>query len=307
MLGGGTMNSFAPIDPTLVDVFLPDGTHDGYPEHLAKLDTLDVLRDCCGDATRDFPKSLWIEPKDWEAKARENDAAHTWPINYVDRFTCQNPTDECTTHSLRTSFECARNRQIGLIYPEGPKKDFRYEESGKFGSVWVSCISIYAEANPHQSGGANVQQVLEIAVKRGFLPDKIQPHDYGFKHTLVGTCGEGNTNQSHGPWVPLGKFPEGWQQTAATLKPLEVIFPEEWEQAICLVMNGIAVSVGRKGHAIPYSLYNVKEQKMGYVDSYNVVRWDSLSTVKSCAADGSFAIATVTAPDDWSDPAGVKK
>jgi hypothetical protein len=36
------MNSFAPIDPKLIDVVLPE--HDGYPEHLAAQDTPDALR-----------------------------------------------------------------------------------------------------------------------------------------------------------------------------------------------------------------------------------------------------------------------
>lgn len=293
------MNSFAPVNPNLIDVVLPPS---GYPAELAAEDTRDALIDVCGDAARDFPKELWIEPKDWEEKARQNDADKTWPINYVDRFTNQNPTHECTCHSLRTNAEAARNRQRGIIYADGPKKEQRYEESGK-GSVWLSPLSIYAEANPARWGGANVRQVMEIAVKRGFLPDKIQPHDYGFKHTLTGTSGEGNMNQSGGEWVALKDFPAGWEKTAAWFKPLEVIFAESWEQAVCLVLNGRVNSVGRSGHAVPWSMWNAKEQVMAYVDSYNIVRYDSLSTVKS-AWDGSFSIATMTTPDDWSKPAG---
>lgn len=297
------MNSFAPVDPSLVDVVLPVDEQ-GYPEELAAEDReAGVLWDCCGAASRAFPKSLWIEAKDRADKARDNDKHHTWPVNYVDRFTNQQPTHECTCHSLRTNFESSRNKARGVIYQDGPKKDFRYEESAAFGSVWVSPLSVYAEANPRQWGGANVRQVMEIACRRGILPDKIQPRDYGFQHTLQGTTGQGNSNQSHGPWVAVRNFPVGWEETAQWFKPLEVIFPESWEQALCLVLNGITVSVGRNGHAVPWSFWNEQEQMMGYVDSYNVIRYDSLRTVKS-AWQGAFAIASVSVPDDWMKPAG---
>lgn len=289
-----------PIDPALIDVVLAPS---GYPDELAAEDTPDAIRDACGSASRDFPKSLWIEPKDWADKARDNDKHGTWPLNYVDRYTNQDPTHECTCHSLRANFEGARNRQRGVSYPDGPKKGFRYAESAEVGSVWVSPLSVYLEANPRQWGGANVRQVMEIACRRGMLPEKIQPHDYGFQHTLQGTTGRGNNNQSSGPWVRLSQLPEGWEQTAAKFKPLEVIFPESWEQAVCLVLHGLLVSVGRNGHAIPWARWDVGQQVMAYPDSYDVTRYDSLRTVKS-AWQGSFAIASVTAPDDWSKPAG---
>jgi hypothetical protein len=292
------VSAFAKIDPALIDVVLPPS---GYPDELAAEDTRDNLVSVCGSASRDFPQSLWIEPSNWADKARDNDKYHTWGMNYLDRYTNQNPTHECTTHSLRANFEACRNRQRGIIFPEGPKKAFRYAESLK-GSVWVSPLSVYAEANPRQWGGANVRQVLEIAVRRGMLPEKIQPAEYGFKHTLQGTTGGGGLNQSRGDWVSVAKFPEGWEETAKHFRPLEVIFPESWEQAVCLVLHGYLVSVGRSGHAIPWALYNVQEQAMAYPDSYDVTRYDSLRTVKS-AWSGSFAIATVTTPDDWSQPA----
>lgn len=295
------MNSFAPINPALIDVFPAE--HDGYPDHLAAEDTRDVLKDACGSASRAFPQALWLEPKEWPDKALENDKNKTWPINYVDRFTNQNPTHECTCHSLRTNFEACRNRQRGVIYPDGPKKDFRYPESGEVGSVWLSPLSVYAEANPNIRGGANVRQVMEIACRRGMLPETIQPRDYGFKHAIVGTQGEGNSNQSHGSWVPLSRFPDGWQETAKWFRPLEVIFPESFEQAVCLVLHGYVVSVGRNGHAVPWSMWNASEQAMAYVDSYNVVRYDSQRTAKN-AWQGSFAIASVSSPDDWLKPAG---
>lgn len=303
------MNSFEKLDPALIDqpspeiAKTPDG-HSGYSPEMQAADTVDALRACCGAANRDFPQSLWVDPKDRADKARENDKNHTWALNYVDRFTNQDPTHECTCHSLRTNFECARNVQRGINFPEGPKKDFRYDESQR-GSVWVSPLSVYAEANPRQWGGANVIQVLDIACKRGFLPDKIQPFDYGFKHSMQGTTGHGNSNQSSGNWLPLSQFPDNWEDTAKWLKPEEVIVDDDWEKALSLVLNRRAVSVGRSGHAIPYTHWNEADQAMGYVDSYNVVRWDSLRTVRAACSYGFFSIVSVVTPDDWMRPAGI--
>lgn len=290
------MNSFQPVNPSLVDVTLPPS---GFVDDGGN--TRDVLKSMCGAASRDFPQALWVEPKDRDDKARENDKNNTWGHNYVDRFTNQNPTHECTCHSLRANAEAARNRQRGIIYAEGPTKNYRYDESRQ-GSVWLSPLSVYAEANPRQWGGANVREVLEIACRRGMLPETIQPKDYGFKHALHGTTGDGNSNQASGAWVPVNKFPAGWQETAKHFKPLEVIFPESWEEALCLVLHGYLVSVGRNGHAVPWSFWNPAEQVMGYIDSYNVVRYDSLKTAKN-AWQGSFAIATMTTPDSWDNPA----
>lgn len=295
------MNTFAPINPALLDVFTPH--HDGYPDDLAAGDTPDVLRAACGSASREFPQALWIEPKDWADKAAQNDKLKTWPINYVDRFTNQNPTHECTCHALRCVAEACRNRQRGVSFHDGPKKGFRYAESRDSGSVWLSPLSIYAEANPSQWGGAGCRQVLEIACRRGFLPEKIQPREYEFKHTLAGTTGQGGVNQASGSWVRLSAFPGGWEETAKWFKPLEVIFTDSWEQVVCLVLHGYAVEVGRSGHAIPYTFWNAAENAMGYCDSYDVVRYDSRSTVQR-ASGGAFAIASMTTPDDWLNPTG---
>ena len=287
------------IDPLLIDVFRRD--HDGYPDHLAAEDTRDALRDVCGAATREFPDSWWIEPRDWEKVAAENDRYQSWAMNFCDRFTMQAPTHECTAHSLCVNVSVARNRARGLIYPEGPKVGFRYPESA-LGSVWLSPLSVYAEANPRRWGGANVRAVLEIACRRGILPDRIQPTDYGFKHTLTGTSGQGNESQSGGAWVPLSRFPEGWEDTAGWFKPREVIFPDSYEQAVCCVLRGHAVSVGRKGHAIPWCQWIAKKRLMAYPDSYNIIRYDSEGTAKN-AWRGSFCVVTTTQPLDWNRPA----
>jgi len=294
------VNSFSAIDPKLIDVTLPDDT--GYGPAVSGGDTPDALRMCAGETAREFPKSLWIEPKDWADKARDNDKYNTWPMNYVDRFTNQDPSHECVYHSLTRGMEACRNRQRGVSYP-GPKKGHRYEESGKFGAVWMSPLSGYAEVQPRQWGGANVRQSLELCVRRGLLPDKIQPYDYGFKHSLQGTSGRGCNNQSGGGWIPLSQFPAGWQETAKHFRVLEAIFPDSWEQAVCLVMHGMCVHVGRNGHAIPWAQWHASQEAMAYPDSYEIVRYDSKRTVQS-AWRGSFAIATVSAPDDWAKPAG---
>jgi hypothetical protein len=293
------MDSFIKLNDDQFDFVHTDPT--GYPEELAKLDTPEALWDACADASREFPESLYIDPKNWEDYARENDKNKTWAMNYLDRYTNQNPTHECTCHSLRANFEVARNKQLGIIYPDGPKKDFRYDESAKFGSVWVSPLSVYAEANPGQWGGANVQQVLEIAARRGLLPDKIQPFDYGFKHQLQGTTGRGGKNQSSGDWVSVSRFPEGWKETAKYFRPLEVIFPRSYEQAVCLLLHGFAVSVGRSGHAVPWCQW-LPGQGAAYPDSYDVTRYDSIRTMQS-AWRGSFSIISTTIPDDLLKPA----
>lgn len=287
------------IDPWLVDVFPLE--HDGYPEAFEAEDTEDALRAVCGSAARDFPKEFWIEPRHWEERAKENDAAGTWAINYLDRYTNQNPTHECTCHSLVQNAAAARNRARGVRYFGGPKKGHRYPESGKFGSVWLSPLSVYAEANPRQWGGANVRQVLEIACRRGILPDREQPAGYNFRHALTGTSGKGNENQSGGPWVPLSKFPAGWEETAAHFKPLEIVFAESFEQVVCLLLHGVAYSVGRKGHAVPWCRWRWNGGEMEYPDSYNVTRYDSAATARN-AWRGGFGILTMTTPDDWAAP-----
>lgn len=302
------MNSFTPVNPALIDApspeiaQSPDG-NSGYSDAMAAMDTPDALRDACGEAARDFPQALWIEPSDWADKARDNDTHHTWGLNYVDRFTNQNPTHECTCHGLRTGAESARNRQRGIIFPDGPKKGFRYEESTK-GSVWLSCLSVYAEANPRQWGGAGCIQVLNIACKRGFLPDKIQPASYGFKHDLQGTTGAGGMNQSTGDWVSVSKFPSGWQETAKRFMPLEVIVITDPEQAACLLLHGRVINYGRSGHAVPPAFFKIADKSVGYIDSYDVIRWDSWRTFSSAVRGGAYCIESMTTPEDWTKPGG---
>lgn len=294
------IDSFSPINPALIDQ--PLNVESGYPLELAAGDTTDVMLDMAGDASRAFPPALWIEPSDWADKARDNDKYGTWPANYIDRFTNQNPTHECTCHALRASAECARNRALGVsLGPAVPKQ--RLDTSGKHGSVWLSPLSIYAEANPRQWGGASCRGVMEIAIRRGFLPEPIQPREYGFRHTLHGTTGTGGINQAKGSWTSVANFPSGWQETAKHFRILEVIFPTSAEQIVCLILHGYCVEVGRSGHAIPYWRFNPVQKVMGYADSYDVERFDSWNTVRS-AVGGAFAVASMTMPDDRMKPAG---
>ncbi len=294
------IDSFTVLPPSILDT-RETLDHDGYPDDLAAGDTRDVLMSVAGPTSREFPQELWIEPNRWAEKCRENDANKTWPINFIDRYTNQSPTHECTCHSLSRAAEGARNRQRGLIFPEGPVAGKRYDHS-KYGVVWLSPLSVYAEANPGQWGGASIRGVMEIAVRRGFLPEKIQPGTYNFKHDLQGTAGRGNTNQASGPFVRVSGFPSGWEATAKLFRPQQIIFPSSWEQAVCLVLHGRFVCVGRSGHAIPWGFYNITTGAMGYPDSYDVTRWDSAGTVRS-AWNGAFAIDTMTVPDDWMQPA----
>lgn len=269
----------------LIDVELDE--HDGYPDALAAEDTPDALREAAGDTAREFPKHMWVEPSQWAEFAAETTRTKRWPENYRARFTNQSPTHECTCHSLVQVAETCRNRHRG----------------GLDGAVYFSPLAIYAEANPRQWGGASTRGVLNIAARRGFLPDKIQPKDYGFKHTLHGTVGKGNATQSRGDWVRLSSFPTGWEETAKHFKPLEIVFPDSWEQIVCLVLHGYAVGVGRSGHAIPYMQWIHDKQLMAYSDSYDVIRYDSPRMIRS-AVGGAFSIISFTSPDDWSKPAG---
>ena len=292
------MNSFDFVPSHLVDTILAEPS--GYPGNMASEDTHDALWDVCGDTSREFPRHLWIEPTEWADHAADNDTYGTWPINYIDRFTNQSPTHECTCHALRAVAEACRNRQRGIQLGP-PVAGKRLDASATSASVWLSPLSIYAEANPRQRGGASTRGVLEIAVKRGFLPEPIQPRPYEFKHTLIGTCGKGGVNQARGNWVSVSRFPDGWKGTARHFKPLEVIIPETWEQIVCLVLRGYAVGAGRSGHAIPYAIYNPIQRLLGYVDSYDVVRWDSERSIRS-AVGSAYSIASMTTPDDWQKP-----
>lgn len=290
--------SFLTVDMTQVDITLP--FESGFSDAMSA--TTEEMKDAAGDASRDFPASYHVDRKDYAVKSEENNTLRTWPLNYVDRFTNQDPTHECTCHSLSRNAEGCRNRQRAIIFKDGPKKEYRYPESATSGSVWLSPLSNYAIANPQRWGGANVRAVLKIMMDYGMLPDKIQPREYGFKHTLTGTSGKGNMNQSGGEWIPVSRFPEGWKETAALFKPLEVIFPTSVDEIICLVLHGLLVSVGRNGHAIPYAIYDHEKDLLGYIDSYNIVRWDSRRTAQQ-AVGGAFAIASMTTPADWNNPA----
>ncbi len=291
------MNSFEPIPTNLIDVDLPE--HDGYPPELAAEDTPDALWDAAGDAAREFPDALWIEPRDWTDRARENDKYGSWAINYLDRFTNQSPTHECTCHALRAVVESCWNRQRGIKLGP-PIAGQRLPISAQSHSVWLSALSVYAEANPRQWGGASTRGVMEIAARRGMLPDRIQPRPYNFRHTLTGTCGRGGINQSSGAWVPLSRFPDDWQSTAIHFRPLEVIIPRIWEQSVCLLLHGLPVGHGRKGHAVPLVAWNIASSVAVYVDSYDVIRYDSINNIRA-GLMSAYCIASMTAPDNWDD------
>lgn len=287
------------IDPKLIDVTLSENS--GYPEHLAVLDTDEAVVRAFGETGREFPEAFWVEPKDLRARCDENDRLGLWAENYWDRFTNQSPTHECTCHALAAVMEACWNRQRRVNF-EGPVAGKRLDLSAQTGSVWFSCLSVYAEANPRQWGGANVQQVIGIACERGFLPDKIQPRDYGFKHVLQGTCGKGGINQSNGDWIALSKFPAGWQDgTAKHFMPLECVNPKNEQEYDSMLVAGCAIGIGRDNHSVPIGriVFDGNRKLYRYRDSYDLFRYDSRPYTS-----GSYSIITCTQPDDYNFPAG---
>jgi hypothetical protein len=173
--------------------------------------------------------------------------------------------------------------------------------------VWLAPLSVYAEANPNVRGGAGCVQVLDIACRRGMLPEKEQPFDYKFKHAIQGTAGGTSAkNQSVGSWLRLSDFPAGWNETAKWFKPKEVIVTTDPEAALCMLLHGLVLGYGRNGHAVPPAFYNFASKAVGYVDSYNRVLYDSWGTFASACRGGVSAVLSMTTPDDWMNPAGIQ-
>jgi hypothetical protein len=239
-----------------------------------------------------------------------NDELGLWAGNFIDRFTNQTPTHECTTHAFRVVAEACRNRQRRIALG-GPVAGQRLPISAKSASVWLSCISVYAEANPRQRGGANVQQICRIACDRGVLPDKIQPKDYGFRYAMAGTCGRGGINQSSGPWpgwsgdtfrTRPSEWPDdNWRDEAKHFKPLECVYVRNADEFDCLLLHGYAISIGRKGHSVPVIgiKYEGNRKLYPYFDSYDRILFDS-----SAYYSGAYSILTMTTPDNWDKPVG---
>ena len=232
---------------------------------------------------KEFPDDLWIEPSDWKDWARENDRYEfSWPDDWRIRLTHQGRSHECTSHATIQNAEIAYNRQALT-------KEF---------GVRLSALSLYAEANPNQWGGSYMQRVLGIAMERGVLPEDTPEQVKKFPHTLQLTSGRDR------PWVPVSRFPSGWRKTAKHFRPTEIINIREWEQHICLILRGFAVSNGRAGHAIPHTKIVWRGNKLYsmYADSYNIHRYDSLSYIKR-GVSGAFAITSMAVPDvSWENP-----
>ena len=284
--------------PDSLNVTFPDSDLDWVPPfetgYNATVAAEDTSENYAAAGYADFPDKYWIEPGDWEDAARQCDKYKTWPDDYSNRFTNQSPTHECTCHSLLQCCEIAWNRQ------RGSKED----------AVWFSAIGVYAEANPRIRGGASMRGVLNIAMRRGMVPEHDGPDGPGtqkvkFKWTVPGTAGRGNATQSSGSWVPMRDYPDDYENTSKHFKPLEVINVRTWEQHFCLLLHGIAIHNGRSGHSIPH-VKAVKRDGVWYSqykDSYDVYRYDSIRAVKS-GAGSAFGIVTMTRPDDWNRPAG---
>jgi hypothetical protein len=291
------------INQNLIDVVLPFDT--GYPEELAATDTSEAVVRSFGETSREFPDSLWVEPSEVRARAEQNDELGLWAENYWDRFTNQNPTHECTCHALVAVFEAAWNRQRRISL-KGPVAGERLKISAESASVWMAVNSVYPEANPRQWGGASCQQVIGIACRRGFVPDKIQPKNYNFKCSMPGTCGKGGINQSKGAWpgwrngdfiVDIGD----WREVAKHFMPQECVNPKNTAEYDSLLINGCAIGIGRSGHSVPVGriVYDNGRKLYRYKDSYDVFRYDSRAYTS-----GAYSIITVKQPDSWDKPAG---
>lgn len=255
----------------------------GYPDDLAAEDTVENLFGLDRSIVKAVPGAYHIPERQWKEKAAENDRLKLWPEDYRKRFTNQSPTHECTCHGLIQNMEICLNRQNAA-----DKNDW----------VFLSPLSVYAEANPNKWGGSSGSRTLGIAMRRGVLPDKISPNADEFEHTLHGTEGKGNDTQSSGPWVryPQG-FPEGFEQTARRFKPLEVLNPSSFEELICVVLNGGAVTVGRNGHMLTYVAIVWRDGRLHAmtIDSYDRHTFDDERTIRR-AVSGSYAI---TSMQDW--------
>lgn len=286
------------IDPKLIDVFDVEGGYIGGEE-----DTPDGLFSACGAAARKFPKSMIVPRDERKDMARENDRLKTFGIHYLDRFTAQGDSHECAAHAVTRSIEAARNRHRGITYADGPRKDFRYTASSK-GSVWLSPLSLYIESNPGRWGGSNIVRNVNIAQRRGSLPDRVQPAEYNFRHTLHGSAGGKNSsNQSIGPWVSLANLPEGFEETSKHFRPLEIFIIENEDEGISALLHGGVIAYGRRGHAVPVARWDHEQNVFAYVDSYDRVLYDSAATFRS-ACQGAVCVWTVEQPNDWSRPAG---
>jgi hypothetical protein len=302
------------IDKSLIDVTLPEET--GYSEAMQAGDSPDVLRSVAASAgvtVVPFPSHFAIPRKDWLEVQRLGEKNKTRPIDFLDRFTNQDPTHECTGHGGQAVFSMARNRTRRIVCGPPVKGQKPTIASA---SVWPSVLSVYAEANPGERGGAMVRDILDITGRRGWLPDKIQPHDWKFRHTMQGTRGTGNVCQSKGEFPgwrggnfirkPSDWVDDNWQETSKHFRPLEIVVPDSLEEVICLLLGGpeamgIPLHTGGRGHSIPYAFADVENEVIGYSDSYNVIRYDSF---RNARMGGIYGIVSTTIPDDWNKPAG---
>jgi hypothetical protein len=129
---------------------------------------------------------------------------------------------------------------------------------------------------------------VEISSDQGFLPDVIQPRDYGFRHFMWGTAGKGGINQSSGPWPgwsggnfkkhPDGWADENWKYTAKWFRAIGIVDCDDTEQYDSVLINGRAWGVARSGHGVPHGriVYDSSGRKLyRYKDSYDRYLYDS--------------------------------
>jgi len=233
---------------------------------------------------QEFPSS-WIIPRSkWKEELENAKRLKTLADHWCMRMTNQAPTHECVTHATMQAFESCGNLSYGM--------------AGKF--PFVSPLSIYLICNPGVRGGTTLSRALKVAHEIGFLPDRHGPDgplSQVGKWTVTLHTTAGNDSQDGGPWVAERNLPAGHADVRKNFRVLSAFNIRTVEQAVSAVTRGFAVVYARKGHCIPGTEFDFRNNDLlwGYRDSYRVKRWDSEPTLRR-ALGSAFAIASVTKP-----------
>lgn len=273
------------IPPSIIDVqHVNDGMlPDGYRES-----------DLYAAGAVDFPTRLRIAKSEWDDRIKQHDENKSAAIDYSARYTHQGNSHECVCHASTQSFEICYNRQHG----------------GKKYAVYFSPVALYTRiTGGTQWGGSNVNEGLRELMSRGAIPEHDGPEWLGgkggqakrFKATVHQTSGRTEEHWPTKGWIRESQFPAGWEQTARHFRVLEAFYIPDREAHGSALLHGMCIVNGRQGHSIPHCQMVKSDGKYlsKYRDSYNRDLFDSESLW-----GGGYAIASVTAPDDPTKPAG---
>lgn len=273
------------VDPVLIDVeHKNDGMLSaGYSES-----------ELFAAGAQPFPDALRIPRTDWDDWINENDKHKSAAIDFSARQTHQGGSHECVCHASVQLFEVAYNGQLGGI-PH---------------AFYGAPLGLYTLiTGGRQFGGSNVMDALREMMARGILPEHDGPEWLGgkggqakrFKHTIHQTSGRSEDHWPTKGWIKESEFPQGWESTARHFRVLEAFTIPDREAHASIILRGRGVVNGRQGHSIPH-LQIVKSNGKylsKYRDSYLRDLFDSESLW-----GGGYTIASVTAPDDPTKPAG---